>query len=198
MIPDDSTGSITLAFAQIRSGDADGAAALWQRFFPRLVALAKKTLTGRPQAMADADDAVQSAFLSFYQRAALGEFGDLLTRDDLWKLLGVITARKALKQARREGAAKRGGGRLIEENALRGPDGEAQLADWAATLPVHEFDLCCQEMLDSLDESLRPYALFRLLGYKNREIAEALDCTERKVERKLNLVRLKWEKFSAE
>jgi DNA-directed RNA polymerase specialized sigma24 family protein len=193
IMSDDPTGSITLAFAQIRSGNAQGAGALWQRFFPRLVALARKTLIGRPQGMADADDAVQSAFVSFYQRAAAGEFGDLLTRDDLWKLLGMITARKALKQARREGAAKRGGGKVVGETALARDDGDAgRLAELAATMPAHDVDLCCQELIDALEEPLRPYALLRLLGYKNGEIAKQFDCTERKVERKLHLIRLKW------
>jgi DNA-directed RNA polymerase specialized sigma24 family protein len=190
---DPNPGSITVAFAQLRAGGQQGVGQLWQRFFPRLVALANKTLLGRPQRVTDADDAVQSAFLSFYERAVAGEFGDLLRRDDLWKLLGVITARKALKQARRERAAKRGGGQVVGEGALAGPEGEGKLEDYAAQLPVQEFDLCCQELMDVLEESLRPFAVLRLLGYKNREIAEVFDCTERKVERKLALVRLKWE-----
>jgi DNA-directed RNA polymerase specialized sigma24 family protein len=31
------------------------------------------------------------------------------------------------------------------------------------------------------------------MGWTNREIAQRLDCTERKVERKLHLIRLAWE-----
>jgi len=191
---DSGAGSITQAFAQIRAGQERGVDRLWQRYFPRLVALANKTLGGRNRGMADADDAVQSAFLSFYQRASSGEFGDLLKRDDLWNLLGVITARKALKQVRREGAAKRGGGKVLGEGALAGlDDSPGKLEELAAQMPAHDVDLCCQELMDALDEQLRPYALLRLLGYKNREIAEQFDCTERKVERKLQLVRMKWE-----
>ncbi len=187
-------GSITLAFAELRAGGPGAVDRLWQRFFPRLVAVANKTLAGYPQRVADADDAVQSAFLSFYGRAAAGEFGDLLRRDDIWRLLGVITARKAKKLARHERAAKRGGGEVLGEQELAGPDGERQLAELAATLPVQEFDLCLAECLESLDEGLRPFAVLRLLGYTNREIAQQFDCTERKVERKLNLVRLKWQR----
>jgi DNA-directed RNA polymerase specialized sigma24 family protein len=192
-------GSITQAFALIRGGREQGAEQLWQRFFPRLLALARKTLAGRPQRMADADDAVQSALATFCTRATAGEFGDLLTRDELWKLLGLMTARKALRQSRRERAARRGGGRVLDEGAL-GPDAEnpARLAELTATLPAHDVDLCCQELIDSLEEPLRPYAVLRLLGYKNREIAEQFNCTERKVERKLNLIRMKWEARPAE
>ena len=60
-------------------------------------------------------------------------------------------------------------------------------------LPAEEFDLHCEELLDQLDPEQREIALLRLLGFRNREIADRLACTERKVERKLNLIRLTWE-----
>jgi RNA polymerase sigma factor (sigma-70 family) len=190
----DPSGSITHAFQQLRAGDALAAGELFERFFPRLVGLAKKTLAGRPQRAADADDAAQSAFASFCQRASGGQFGDLLKRDDLWNLLGTITVRKSLQQARREGAAKRGGGATLGEDLLRDPAGrQAALEDLAVQMPVHEFDLACEELLAQLDDEQRQIAILRLMGYRNREVAEKLDCTERKVERKLQLVRLKWE-----
>lgn len=194
MSSDFNPGSITMAFAELRTGGSQAVGQLWQRYFPRLLALAKKNLVGRPQKMADADDAVQSAFMSFYERAVAGEFGDLLRRDDLWNLLGVITARKALKQARHERAAKRGGGKIVEQATLEGADGDRlKLDELAAQLPTQEVDLSCQELIESLEEPLRPYAVMRLLGYLNREIAAEMNCTERKVERKLQLIRMKWE-----
>jgi DNA-directed RNA polymerase specialized sigma24 family protein len=101
------TGSVTFFFSQLQHGDPAAAEALWARFFPRLVALARKTLAGQPQRVADADDAVQSAFASFCLRARAGEF-QVRDRSDLWNLLGLITANKARMQARRESAAKRG------------------------------------------------------------------------------------------
>lgn len=190
----ESNGSITQAFQQMRTGDALAATQLWEHFFPRLVGLARKTLAGRPQRVADADDAAQSAFASFCQRVDKGLFSDLLKRDDLWNLLGKITVRKSLQQARRERAAKRGGGATLGEEQLHDAAGvRGRLEDLAAQLPAQDFDLACEELLASLDEELRQIALLRLLGYRNREIAEELDCTERKVERKLQLVRLKWE-----
>lgn len=189
-------GSITMAFAALRGGGERGVEELWQRFFPRLVALAHKNLASAPRRVADADDAVQSAFLSFYQRSRAGEFGDLLKRDDLWRLLGVITARKAAQLARRERALKRGGGNVVGERGLTGCEDDAvPLAELAVQLPAHDFDLCCQELIDALDEPLRPYAILRLLGHTNREIADQFGCTERKVERKLSLIRLKWQQF---
>src|SRR5437660_2036868 len=97
----DPVGSVTLFFGQLRTGEPAAAEALWERFFPRLVALARKTLAGRPQRVADADDAAQSAFASFCLRVRAGEFA-IRDRTDLWNLLGVITVNKARMQARRE------------------------------------------------------------------------------------------------
>lgn len=191
--PNDPIGSMTLFFGQLRTGDPAAAAALWQRFFPRLVALARKTLAGRPQRVADADDAAQSAFASFCLRVKAGEF-EVADRSDLWKLLATVTANKARMLARRESAEKRGGGRVVGEGALARPDGSPlPLDEAAAYLPNAEFDLQCEELLSRLEPELRQIAILRLLGYKNREIAELHDCTERKVERKLNLIRLRWQ-----
>jgi DNA-directed RNA polymerase specialized sigma24 family protein len=184
-------GSVTQFFGQLRAGSPAAAQVLWERFFPRLVALARKTLSGRPQRVADADDAAQSAFASFCLRVQAGEY-DVGNRADLWNLLGVITANKARMQSRREAAAKRGSGRIVGEDALVRSDGSPLPLAEAAALTPGDFDLHCEELLSQLEPELREFAILRLLGYRNREIAEMHDCTERKVERKLNLIRLRW------
>lgn len=191
--PDNDPGSVTRFFGLLRAGDPGAAEQLWARFFPRLVALARAALAGRPQRVADADDAAISAFASFCLRVQAGEF-HVADRGALWNLLGVMTTRKARKQARREAADKRGGGHVVTEDTLRRPDGSAlPLDEAAAALPAAEFDVHGEELLAALAPELRAIALLRLLGFRNREIADRLDCTERKVERKLNLIRLKWE-----
>ncbi len=194
--PCDVGGSVTFFFGQLRTGNRDAANELWARFFPRLQGLARKTLSGYPQRMADAEDAAQSAFISFWQRAEKGEFGEDLDRHNLWNLLGVITVRKALKQIERERTQKRGGGLVRGESELAGDQSlagaEFRLDETLAELPAQEFDLHCEELLLKLNEELRGIALLRLWGWSTPEIAEQLQCTERKIQRKLELVRLKW------
>lgn len=195
-IPADIAGSVTYFFKQLRTGSHDAVHELWTRFCPRLQGLARKTLSGYPQRMADAEDAAQSAFISFWQRAEKGEFGEDLDRNNLWNLLGVITIRKALKQVERERTQKRGGGLVRGESDL-GRDGspaggEFRLDEAVAQLPAHEFDVHCEELLLKLSDELREIALLKLWGWSTPEIAEELQCTERKVQRKLELVRLKW------
>ncbi len=200
--PRDVGGSVTFFFGQLRTGNRDAARELWMRFFPRLQGLARKTLSGYPQRVADAEDAAQSAFISFWQRAEKGEFGEDLDRHNLWNLLGVITVRKALKQVERERTQKRGGGLVRGESELAqgsAHDGGAfRLEEAIAHIPILEFDLHCEELLLKLNEELREIALLRLWGWSTLEIAEQLQCTERKIQRKLELVRLKWACLVAE
>ncbi len=186
-------GSITVFFGQLREDNSLAAEQLWQRFYPRMAALARKTLAGHPQRAADADDAVQSAFAVFCNRVREGEFA-INDRDDLWNLLGLITKRKAMAQVRRERTEKRGGGKTLGEGALQKPDGSPLPLDQAASeLAPPEFDTHVAELLDQLEPEVREIAVCRLMGYRNREIAERLNCTERKIERKLQLIRLAWE-----
>ncbi len=148
-MPADPTGSVTQFFHQLRAGDQAAAQGLWEHFFPRLIGLARQSLAGRPQRVADAEDAALSAFASFWQRA--DDFAAIVNRNDLWKLLGTITIRKALRQARRESADKRGGGRVLSEAALARPDGSAMPIDEAAgRLPASDFDVYSTELLDGL------------------------------------------------
>lgn len=185
--------SVTQAFEQLRNGDNAAVETIWHKYLPRLLGLARKTLEGRMVRMADAEDAVQSAFLSFWRRADRGDFTGDWNRNDLWNLMAKITVRKALNQVRRERAAQRGGGRVMGEEAFGADDTDGPGLDQAlAQMPVQEFDLRVEELLNKLDDELREFALLRMLDYKNREIAELLNCTERKVERKLEKIRGLW------
>jgi RNA polymerase sigma factor (sigma-70 family) len=190
----DSEGSVTLFFSKLRSGDHEAADELWKRFFPRLRGLARRTLGDCRIGMTDEEDAVQSAFVSFWQRAQRGDFSGDLHRDNLWNLLAEITVRRVKKHLVRERTKKRGAGKVVRESSLSDPTGEspATLDALFANVDGRDFDLCGEELLLQLDEPLRKLALMRLMGYANREIALALDCTERTVERKLQLIRLSW------
>ena len=168
---------------------------------PRLAGLARKTIAGRKLRMAGEEDAMQSVFLSFWQRANEGQFSGVWNRNDIWSLLAKMTVRKSLNLSRRERAERRGGGRVLNEAALAGGDGEGgggSLDEALATMPTHEFDLHLEELLLSLDDELRMFAVLRLMEYKNREIAEMLECTERRVERKLERIRTLWKHEVAE
>lgn len=178
-------GSITNLYQEWRSGKSDALGELIARFRPRLLALARSTLNPRFARMADAEDVLQSAMLSFWKRSEECDLAENLDRNDLWNILGQMTARKAIKVIEKERALKRGGGKVVVGTPF----------DEGLNQMVHgevELELVCAELIELLDPQLRSFALMRLLGHTNGEIAAHFDCSERKVERKLNLVRAVW------
>src|SRR5262249_56241354 len=100
---------------------------LWERYYRRLVGLARKRLLSARRRAADEEDIVQNAFHSFFRAAAQGRFPHLDDRASLWRLLGVITANKALRQLEHEHRLKRGGGTppAPAGRSPAGPEGEA-------------------------------------------------------------------------
>src|SRR5215212_3505935 len=110
------TESVTLWIGRLKAGEREATRHLWERYFHRLVGLARARLRGAAWRVADEEDVALSAFDSFIRGAEEGRFPRLDDRDDLWKLLLTITVRKAadLRQAR--GRLKRGGGRVRGES----------------------------------------------------------------------------------
>jgi RNA polymerase sigma factor (sigma-70 family) len=183
-------GSVTHWIHQVKGGDSVAAQKLWEAYFPRLVGLARKKLQGSPQAFAGPEDIVQEAFASFFHRAENNQFPQLADRDDLWRLLVVITARKVIDHQTRLGRVKRGGGVVVDDPAqLEAVVGRDPSPDFAAA-----FNDVFQGLLARLrDEELRKIAAWKLEGYTNGEIAGLLDCALVTVERRLRLIRSTWE-----
>src|SRR5919199_377063 len=98
-----SEGSITHCITLLKAGERAAAQQLWERYFQRLVGLARTKLRGTARRAAEEEDVALSAFDSFYQRAERGQFPQLNDRDDLWQLLVVITVRKAIDLVHHEG-----------------------------------------------------------------------------------------------
>ena len=101
--------AITLWLGQLQTGDAAAARPLWDKYFHRLVGLARKRLADSPRRTADEEDVALSAFDSFCRGAEAGKFPDLTDRDSLWRLLTTFTVRKVSHHLRDEGRQKRGG-----------------------------------------------------------------------------------------
>ena len=192
--------SVTFWLARLKSGDRAAVQQLWERYFDRLVRLARRRLEQSPRRAADEEDAALSAFHSFCQRVEGGRFPQLEDRTDLWRLLVVITSRKALKQAEANRRAKRGGGHVRGESIfLGGTQGEEELGIHAIAdrEPTPEFAVQMAEGIQGLlarldDPPLRELALLKLEGFSNEEIAERLPCAVRTVERRLRGIRAIW------
>jgi RNA polymerase sigma factor (sigma-70 family) len=167
---------------RLRSGDEAAAAAVFQRYLRRLIALAGKQFDARLRERADVEGAVLSAFRTFFSRAGRGEF-DLTGWGQLWSLLAVITVRKCARRRRALKTARR--------NPLRELDGErahraglAQVPDKGPS-PVEAAILSetIEELLQDLDADDRAIVEHILQGYTAEETALLLDCSERTVRR---------------
>ncbi|HEV3262865.1 MAG TPA: ECF-type sigma factor [Gemmataceae bacterium] len=197
-----SPGSVSHWLTQLQAGDADAAQPLWERYGLRLAGLARKKLHAARRGAADEEDVALSAFDSFCRAAQRGRFPQLRDRDNLWRLLVVITARKAIKLLKHENRQRRGGGAVLGESALdeQRPSGseEAGIDQVVGHEPTPQFAAQvaeeCGRLLDRLaDDTLRSVALWKMEGYTTEEIAAKLDCAPRTVERKLRLIRGVWE-----
>lgn len=200
--PDD----VTQWIVRLTEGDETAAQAIWEQYFDKLVRLARTKLENMPRRVADEEDVALSAMHSFCRGAMQNRFPRLNDRHDLWKLLVTITARKAVAQRRRLHAQKRGGGDVRGESVFVRSDGragsdaekEAGIAKILGEEPTPEFACqvaeTCGRLLDRLgSEELKRVALYKMEGYSNEEIAQAMGCVMRTVERKLARIREKWE-----
>jgi DNA-directed RNA polymerase specialized sigma24 family protein len=199
MHSDDS--SVTLWMRQLMAGEVDGSVQrLWERYYVRLVKLARVKLGNCPKRVADEEDVALSAFKSFWKGAAQARFPQLNDRDDLWRLLVTITARKAYRLRLKLFSQKRGGNAVLDEAALKdaGYDSvNVGLDQFLSSEPTPEFAAQAaeefQRLLDLLPSpELRTIAQWKMQGYTNKEIAKELDCALRSVERRLRVIRALW------
>jgi DNA-directed RNA polymerase specialized sigma24 family protein len=196
-----STGSVTTWVEQLRAGDRAAAQQLWERYFARLVGLARGKLRGLRRRAADEEDVALSAFDSFCRGVEQGRFPQLADRSGLWDLLLVITVRKAIDLRQRETRQKRGGGKVAGESALDGPPGaEVGGAGIEQVLGAEPTPALAAQAADEVrrllgmlpNDEVRSVALLKLEGYTNAEVADQLGCAEATVERRLRLIRSVW------
>jgi DNA-directed RNA polymerase specialized sigma24 family protein len=180
-------GSVTGWLTRLQAGDEAAAQPLWERYFQRLVALARAKLHGAPRTAADEEDVALSAFDYWYRGVTEGRFPQLRDRKELWRLLVVVTAHKALDRLRHERRRKRraAGVELAHLEGVIGPEPSPEFAAEVADE--------CRHLLQRLrDPELRTVAVWKMEGYTVAEIAARLDCVTRTVERKLQLIRAIW------
>lgn len=181
--------SISIWLARLKDGDQAAAQPLWERYYGRLVALAGSRIRASRRAADDAEDVALSAFDSFCRSAASGRFPQLEDRDDLWRVLVTIVARKTIDRSTREQRLKRGGSDVV-----------AVQIDWTTVFssePTPDFAAEAAEEFERLlqalnDNVLQSIALWKMEGFTVTEIAARLGCAPRTVERKLRMIRQVW------
>lgn len=175
--------------AQLRSGDQPSAALVVDTFARRLVGLARAKLPAPIRAKEDPEDAVQSAFRSFFVRHRDGGL-DPADWDELWGLLTYLTACKVDRRVRKYLAVKRD---VRREGRPADPDGSGPGFEPAAPDPTPAEAAMLAETVAAVAAKLRPtdreVLTLRLQGYGPAEIAALVGRSERTVFRVLDQIR---------
>jgi DNA-directed RNA polymerase specialized sigma24 family protein len=198
---DISHDSISEWFGQLKTGEADAAQRLWNRYYIELLRHAKLRISTSPPGMGDEEDVVLSVFGSIWRGATEGRFANITNRDELWWLLLGITKRKAVDHIRRETAQKR---RWQSTPDSQRPSLPAEahvysLDDLVGSSPTPDFLVSLEEQYAQLlgllrDDQLREIVALRIEGRTVPEIAQRMSIGQRAVERKLQLIREKWKR----
>jgi DNA-directed RNA polymerase specialized sigma24 family protein len=179
---------IVLKESDDRAAVDDAVRALWERYYGRLVRLAKVRLRHAPSAMLDEEDVALSAIKSFCRRATAGQFPQLDDRHDLWRILITIAARKAA------GLFRYPTPWVLDDGVLDQVIGKEPTPELAAMVAEE-----VRHLLESLpNDGYRTIAVKKLEGYKNDEIAASLGCTTKNVEYKLRNIRATWLRLLSE
>lgn len=178
----------------VKTGNSVAANHIWQHYFERLVRSIRGRLYGLNRAASDEEDIVLSVFDSFYDAAEKGRFPDLSDRDDLWRLLLRMSARKVIDKRRREDRKRRGGG--VNIHSLDHAPDDQSIIEAIGHEPSPEMALMMQEAVERFFSQLgvgqlRDLAGAKLEGYSNAELASQFGCSERTIERRLHLIREK-------
>ncbi|PHS03381.1 MAG: hypothetical protein COA78_17930 [Blastopirellula sp.] len=185
-------GTITRWIFNLAEDNDEAVCRIWQQYFSQLVQLARKQLNGRQWGGVDEEDVALSALDAFITQHNAGKYPDIQGRDDVWKLLAVITRRKALNVIRSEMSQRRGGGKqtnlsdALMQSFEAGPSPlqAAELLDEARRLIDHTLDG---------RSNLQVIATRKLQGANNTELAEELKVSRRTIERKLEVIRMLWQ-----
>jgi hypothetical protein len=169
---DSSDGSVTQWIGDLKAGDPQAFAPLWDRYYALLVERARAKLAGLrgPRAVHDEEDLALSAFHSLYLGLREGSFPRLDDRDDLWKLLVHVTACKAVDHHRAEARQKRGGGNVVNEadmvrGAAAADDRGGPLDQLICTEPSPEFAAMVAEEITAAIEQLSADDLARVRAW---------------------------------
>ena len=194
--------SVTQWLAALKAEQSTAGERLWQRYVDKLARLARKNLVHARRRSADEEDIVAEVFTDFLNGVKDGRFERLCDRSDLWQVLTMLTERRLVSHFRREGAAKRGQGRVRGESAFAHPSGLSAgpgINQIAGREPTPEFAFEVAETLARLmrfleNDLLRALARDNLAGYTQQEMAERNGISLPTVQRKLKLVRELWQR----
>jgi RNA polymerase sigma-70 factor (ECF subfamily) len=168
--------------AAYKAGSESAARKLFDRYCEKLMRLAQRRIGQRMASRIDPEDAVQSAFRTFFARVKNDQFR-FEGESEIFKLLVRLTVNKTLRQIAHHRAAKRDPGR----ETAQGLDDDTLLEQLTADEPLPEVQVALLEeferFLKQLPEFDREVLQLKFEGYTTTEIAKKLNSYDRKIRR---------------
>ena len=194
---------VTLWIDELRNADEAAARNLWNHFVSRLYESARKKLRPETRRVYDEEDAAQSAFQSVCAGIAAGRFPDLRDRENLWHVLLVVTARKVAHRHRHDQQQRRDVRRNLSDSIFinsNNDSGRAVIDYVCSREPTAEFAAefveTCERLFQNLnDPTLQQVVTLRIDGYTDSEIAQRLKCSRRSVQRRIEVIRRRWDRL---
>jgi len=118
---------VTGIIQRVRTGDEAAAQELWNRYSEQIVEVARRSLKDSSRRVQDEEDVAVIAFKSLLAGMTAGRFPELDHRDQLWRLLVVITTRKAAAVIEKDHRQKRGGGDVRGDSAVMSRENEGSV-----------------------------------------------------------------------
>lgn len=206
-MPSDESVTQWLARLKVRDEDSLAQQQIYGRYIPQLLDFVRNRLRDAPRRVADEEDIANEALDSLFRGIRDARFAKLDGREDLWEVLRMLARRRVVDQLRRDLSLKR---RVCGESVLDAggdsscSDGMQQVADQRhgpdSLVQMHEAFCRRLEQLakpEYAQHRLPEIAQWKLEGKTNDEIAAALGCVTRTVERRLDLIRKIWASQSA-
>jgi DNA-directed RNA polymerase specialized sigma24 family protein len=190
---------------RVRAGDEDAAQLIWNRYAEQIVEVARRSFGNESRRVSDEEDVAMLALKSLLAGISSGRFPELDNREQLWRLLMVITTLKAAAVIEHNSRQKRGGGLVRGDSAVgislesSDPSLMAGFDRFPSEKPAPDIAALMADethrLISSLpDATAQQIAVMKMEGHTHEEIADKLGCNVRTVERRLKQIRELWQR----
>ncbi len=192
-LPDEQVAVILTGIAE---GDSKAGEVLWKHFGSLITMRARRAIRGSVLAT-DEDDIAQSTLQTFLTHARKGRYRNVVSKDDLWRLLLGTTKQEAKKVLEKESRQEKLR-QKYRDQVLKSwtPTYSESLSELTRGYPDSLFAALNDESLRLLDklsnDVMRRVAIARLEGYTMGEIASQHMISLKEVRLTIRQIRLAW------
>lgn len=161
---------------------------LCRSFQPALRRFVQQRLSPKLQSQTAASDIMQSAFMSLWKRLESYSKPAGASTENLWRLLITIARRRLSRHWRKIHAQKRGEGRSFNAADLSDEERNGQFEEMVIASTNEQMEIELNDAVNQLESEQQAITSMRLSGMTIGEIAEALQCSKSRIERKNRLI----------